>query len=587
MRYLILILCLLFCLPAAADTLDDLKAEGVVKLYLDFRAGHLQDLSGNGNNSAWASSAAAWTNDGIKLNTTTDAVVVSDAAELQGTAASYVLLGDFTRPLGKNGENDLVVKKDGGGTQVYWYMDNTGGGRFVLNTSGSTVTLSASIAGSHCLGLSYSNGSTPEGYVDGVSAGSYSASVTAAADDADLYIGNYYALGPYYLESPLSAVVAFNRVLTDTEHAQVCAALASYRFPRMPAARAEGSYSGELVSNGDFETGDPPTGWTQYGGCTLSAETGNVLDGGTQVIRITKDAAATDCAYRSAMTVGKTYRLQAWGRGDATASPAISTDIAYLWYGTTSTSWQSTDQVFVADSANIYVCAYGGNAANWSEFDNVSIREVESPAIQFLTDWGATASNVNITAGQIEGTPFWVSSGTWKVSTDTIGGRTVKVLECVAAGVVYVDAAEAEGDSAQDAYGTWEWSFYPATGTTPNMYPINDLPSSSSNNGYAVQWYSGSSFCYLGKLTAGAWTTLQTSSGTYTADTWHKVRVTRSDASLFSVYVNGSLMDTATTESTFTTSNYVIFDLDAGDKIALSDPSGDHSIWKAQGVVAP
>lgn len=587
MKRILILLLVLLAGAAQADVLDDLKAEGVVKLYHDYRAGHLQDLSGNGNNGAWASSAAAWTNDGINLNTTTDAVVVSDAAELQGTAASYVLLGDFTRSLGKNGENDLVVKKDGGGTQVYWYMDNTGGGRFVLNTSGSTVTLSASIAGSHCLGLSYSNGSTPEGYVDGVSAGSYSASVTAAADDANLYIGNYYALGPYYLESPLSAVVAFNRVLTDTEHAQVCAALQSYKFPRQPATRAEGSYGGELVTNGDFETGDPPTGWTQYGGCTLSAEAGNVLDGGTQVIRITKDAAATDCAYRSAFTVGKTYHVESWARGDATSNPRISTDSTYFWTGTLSTTWQSSDFNFVADGTNIFLCCNSGVAANWCEFDNVSIREVESPEVQFKTEWGATASNVNITSGQIEGTPFWVDSGTWKVSTDTINGQTVKVLENVVAGVVYLDTSEIEGSPEQDAYGTWEWWLYQADAAkTENIYIVSDTMD-GTNDGYDVQFYGSNGYIYLGEITGGGWATLDTSDGTYPTATWHKFHITRSDSGAFVLYINDAASGIAVTDTTKTTSTYFVIGLGAGDKIGLSDQLGDHSIWKAQGVVAP
>ena len=69
--------------------IDSLKAEGVLKLYHDYRAGHVQDLSGNSNHGVMT--ATAWTNRGISFPASTSKITVADSAELQLTEGTLVV----------------------------------------------------------------------------------------------------------------------------------------------------------------------------------------------------------------------------------------------------------------------------------------------------------------------------------------------------------------------------------------------------------------------------------------------------------------------------------------------------------------
>jgi len=576
---------------AQADILDDLKAEGVVVLYHDYRAGHMLDLSGNSNHGTGTD--ISWTGDGARLPASTSRITVADSGELQLTTGALIVYS-ADGFMSQVTYERLISKRDSlGNTNYDFRLTATGGGDVQLYDGTNTRALVTNVVGKHCIAVNMADGGTGEVFVDGLSAGVLDGASDISVDVASVIIGNLVT-GITRLRSTLSAALIINRPLTDTEMAQTCAALQSYKFPTMTRAEGQGSYGVEVLTDGDMEAGGTAN-WTPGGGAIETKELGGAM-AGSQVLRITKDAAATDYVYQTATTSGTRYRVTGWARGDGTANPRISGS-AYHWTGTTSTNWQPFDFVQTWDSTKVYLNAYGGGAANWVEFDNISVTEIESDHVQYKTEWGATASNTNITGGPIEGTPFWVSTGTWKVTTDTVDGETVKVLENVVAGVAYLDTSEIEGSPTADAYGTWEFWLYKIDASSPYVGIIADTIGAYNAAGQDAYWLGLDSDekVQLGESTAAAWSLkFNTAAAYFSHSTWYQYRVTRSDDGIFTVYQNGVIVDASggagtnpVTDATTATSSYIVLDLDAGDKIALSGPTGDQCFWKAQGVIAP
>jgi len=75
--------------------------------------------------------------------------------------------------------------------------------------------------------------------------------------------------------------------------------------------------------------------------------------------------------------------------------------------------------------------------------------------VAFKTDWGVTANNTAISSGLIENTPFEVQSGSFKVIDDTYNGKSVKAIECVTDGDFKLN---------QNLDGT-AWQLYKDTGS--------------------------------------------------------------------------------------------------------------------------
>jgi len=75
--------------------------------------------------------------------------------------------------------------------------------------------------------------------------------------------------------------------------------------------------------------------------------------------------------------------------------------------------------------------------------------------------------------------------------------------------------------------------------------------------------------------------------GTASHSTWHRFRLTRSSAGIFTAYIDGVAFGTSVAELTTTTSNFMLFDMNLNDKICLGNVQGDDGIVKYLGVVAP
>jgi hypothetical protein len=133
--------------------------------------------------------------------------------------------------------------------------------------------------------------------------------------------------------------------------------------------------SDEELTDGDMEKAGV-TDWGVGNGATLTKDTTNP-HGGSRCLRVTRAGDwGSGGSVGSPMTIGKKYVIKGWARGDATTYPAVWSG-STLWTGTSSTSWQYYKVEFTCSHVNIVFYKQGA-AGNYTEFDDVSIKEVAS-----------------------------------------------------------------------------------------------------------------------------------------------------------------------------------------------------------------
>jgi len=298
---------------------------GELVLYHDYRGNSMRDLSGNGNDGVGTD--LQWCNRGVGFPLDTSMITVADAPELQlteGTLIMYSASGFMSQATYER----FISKRDVGGTCYDLYADAN---RLLLYDGTNARVRAAVLIGAKCIAINMSNGATGEVFLNGLSAGNLDAASAISVDDAPLIIGNIYT-GTVPLRSTLSAALIVNRKLTPAEHAAVYAELDATTWPTKAWGRALGVYGPELVTNGNFETGDPPTTWSNWMG-TFSAQPGNVFTG-SQVGRLAYLATSSPYIGQTILTAGKTYRLDLWARGDGTMYPRANNSDTILWTGT-------------------------------------------------------------------------------------------------------------------------------------------------------------------------------------------------------------------------------------------------------------
>jgi hypothetical protein len=277
----------------------------------------------------------------------------------------------------------------------------------------------------------------------------------------------------------------------------------------------------ELLLDGDMEAAGT-TAWTANDS-TLSKETTDP-QGGAQCLRITSTA-STFWASQNVLTTGKNYRITGYARSDGTALPRAfgAASDPVIWTGSNSTDWQYFNVPFEAGQTTLLIGS--GDASGYVEFDSVSIKEIRPNAT---------------------------------------------VIECVSDGRCYVPTSLFLQSPKEALNGTLQWWQY--KGETSNLLVgIGTEKSPSSVGNYRV----GSSSAELYTFVESGISTLITSATPVTPYAWEKCgyRIAAGEIGLF---LNGTSVGTAT-NSNITEATYLSFDMDAGDKIALS---GNHSIIK-------
>lgn len=214
-------------------------------------------------------------------------------------------------------------------------------------------------------------------------------------------------------------------------------------------------------------------------------------------------------------------------------------------------------------------------------------------AVQFKTEWGhlvsATNEGVNSRLGR---GPLRVMSGTFVVEVETIAGKDVKVVRCVTDGEFALPTAVMQADPVEAAFGTWDFWVNKADASTMRILFISDQPATTTANGYSFNFTSTEAVSSSEYNAGGLTTKMGTGAAYATAGAWHRIRVTNSYANPNSktFYVDGVAV-VATTgtnpygDSTTAQSKYMVFQMDAGDKVALSAIDGSYAIKKYLGVL--
>jgi hypothetical protein len=295
-------------------------------------------------------------------------------------------------------------------------------------------------------------------------------------------------------------------------------------------------YGANLLTDGDCEAVGVAA-WTAINSADLTKETGSPHSG-SQVLRVAYDGVGVPCAQQVGTTVGDTFLYRGWARGDGTFRPELRKQNTLYWQGTPSTDWQYFSVIDTSAVNNVRYCS-SATAAGYAEFDDLSV-------------WAYT--------------------------------KDVKVIECITDGVIYVPTSQLRQTPTQAAYGEWEWWFNHAADSTTRALIVASDPVTASSLGYNVDIRSNEQFALRRSDVAS----LMVSALDYvTVGEWHKLRMTRSYLGAFTAYLDDTLIDLSggggtnpTTDNTVITSQYSVFELDAGDKIAFSDVTGNHSIWK-------
>lgn len=218
--------------------------------------------------------------------------------------------------------------------------------------------------------------------------------------------------------------------------------------------------------------------------------------------------------------------------------------------------------------------------------------------VQFAGAYGAVETT-DYTDGYLGNTPFQVSTGTHKISTDSILGNDIKVIECVAAGVVYLNLDEVEIGTTEAAYGTWEFGIYKdLDASVTDVLVCADViggTTATGQDGYGMR-ISSTESVDLFECTNGTPTNLFSSDTSYVnVQTWYGLKLTRTPAGEFEASIAGpgfanefapiliAGAGTGTnpvTDTTTTSGNYIVLDLDAGDKITYGSRNDRYSFTK-------
>jgi len=120
--------------------------------------------------------------------------------------------------------------------------------------------------------------------------------------------------------------------------------------------------------------------WTPNNNPVLSKQAGDPSGvGGSQVFRVEYNGTANPQALQAVLTVGQTYRVVGWARGDGTCVPRVLDGTGSIsWTGTSSATWQQFDVSGVAGSINLVLRGTIA-ASGYAEFDNVVVTN-DTPA---------------------------------------------------------------------------------------------------------------------------------------------------------------------------------------------------------------
>jgi hypothetical protein len=191
--------------------LQELKTEGVLALYHDYRSGRLVDYSGNARNGV-ASAGVTFTKQGAVLAPVAANITVPYGAWMNSPAISMVVSCRLrTRIAG-----DRLVSRRSGTTTFDWYFQSN-----TINIyEGIADTSQAYVGLNDVFGVSMIAATVTTGYLNGVLVGNYTGPATLNVTVNPIIIGNL--AGTSCLTNKIFGYFVYiTRSLTATEHARL------------------------------------------------------------------------------------------------------------------------------------------------------------------------------------------------------------------------------------------------------------------------------------------------------------------------------------------------------------------------------
>ena len=396
------------------NTSDNDLVAGYV-LNSSYFAQSLTDLSGNNNDG----SMGAWYN---------SSGVHGGAAQFDGISGSYVKIDGFElsnesgsvmgwfnwASLDSGTYGGVTLGQDSGSGVVNRVMQwGTMSGKISCYTNDGTSLISSITP---TLGQWYHiletwNGANHSLYVDGVLEDS-ELQYPDVGSTQDIFIGTLHATHPTLFNGSADDIRILPRVLT---HAQILeyynGSKSSYSDAGyMPVYKNNGNYTsgifdtnyGSLWLNSttlgmysdsttmEFNVGNVTTGsqlladgsmeavstsaWSSLYNAILTKETNNPHSG-SKLLRIQKGDA--NALARQDITIGKTYRVTGWVRGDGTSFVNTGNGGTDYFIGTPgSTEWEHFDYTSTAGYSYVYFIVTGGTTGNYIEIDDIRVVEV-------------------------------------------------------------------------------------------------------------------------------------------------------------------------------------------------------------------
>ena len=159
--------------------------------------------------------------------------------------------------------------------------------------------------------------------------------------------------------------------------------------------------------------------------------------------------------------------------------------------------------------------------------------------------------------------------------------KGTKYLECITAGTISLPSKQ--------AYGTWEFDWYKGGDSNVTVvYPINNnlLGFYASKNAYRLSSNASEALWLVRENGASETVGFGSNDAYISNNTWYRIKITRSTSGVFTVLIKGGSFTpiigydgwtlvspkgaytNPVIDNTYTTSEYFVLDIDAGDRIA-------------------
>lgn len=150
------------------------------------------------------------------------------------------------------------------------------------------------------------------------------------------------------------------------------------------AAGAGETLGTEIVTNGNMETGDPPTGWVGFQSTLTKASVERTGGAGTYSVAISRDTANSACEQSVTLTIGNLYKFYAWAKkndgGTTFASVVWASSYGERMAGilpvNLNNTWVNIVQTFTSTAASAKALYNVAGSTTGGNLDDVSLKQL-------------------------------------------------------------------------------------------------------------------------------------------------------------------------------------------------------------------